>query len=339
MLRYYPKLFICLVLFHCFSAVALANGPRAVVTEKVWDFGSVEQGVRVAHKFKISNEGTGVLEIRKIAPACGCTAAVVDSNKIQPGSSTYIQTTFDTTGFRGPKEKRVSVYTNDPRNTNVVLALKADVATEVYANPARLYLADIPRGGSRSDTFIVASLASKNIKIKDVKSRSPHISVESEPYSEGGKVGSKIKVTVDGNAPLGSFRSRVTVRTTSKKDPVINIPVLADIYGEYQITPKSVSFGVLDAVALGNVVKQVSLINTSDEAVNILELKSADSQVEAKLETLEEGRRYRIKIGLKESANGIVQTRIVLKTDSKDPQQRELSLPVYAIVNLETADY
>ena len=46
---------------------------------------------------------------------------------IKPGQSSSIKATFNAGSYRGPVTKAIYVYTNDPKNSEVVLYLKADV--------------------------------------------------------------------------------------------------------------------------------------------------------------------------------------------------------------------
>ncbi|TNF72802.1 MAG: DUF1573 domain-containing protein, partial [Acidobacteria bacterium] len=52
-----------------------AAEPRAVVPETIKDFGTVQRGDRLAHRFVIRNDGDAILEITEVKPACGCTVA------------------------------------------------------------------------------------------------------------------------------------------------------------------------------------------------------------------------------------------------------------------------
>ena len=51
------------------DAAAQPAGPPAVeVVEPIFDFGRVGEGPEYVHAFNIRNTGTGVLEIKKVAP-------------------------------------------------------------------------------------------------------------------------------------------------------------------------------------------------------------------------------------------------------------------------------
>lgn len=309
--------------------------------EKVHDFGRVSQGEKLSHTFTIKNKGDSALEIKKIVTACGCTAAVVDSKLIAPGTSTSVEVTFDTEGFRGQKEKKISIYTNDSENTTLIITVKATIVADVWTQPSRLFFGSISAKSETKKSFLVLSRKEDSIKIKNIRSRSPNIEVSSEPYSKGDEIGKKVFVTLkgtnaDGRLALGGFRSRVSVTTSSKQEPVINLPVLANIYGDLKVSPKSVSFGVIKSSKLKEASQVFTITNTSSAPVNITAIENANSSITVSKEVIEEGMKYRIKVGLKAPVEGIVQSRIVIKTDNKDPKQSQLHLPVYAIIDSET---
>jgi hypothetical protein len=67
--------------------------------------------------------------IRYIRSTCGCTA-VQQGNQgvgIKPGESSSIKAIFNSGSYVGKVTKAIYVYTNDPKNSEVVLMLNADV--------------------------------------------------------------------------------------------------------------------------------------------------------------------------------------------------------------------
>src|SRR4030066_1175425 len=77
--------------------MARASGePKIKFKETVWDFGKVKQGEGLSHEFVFANEGDATLVIQKVSTSCGCTAALVSAEKIQPGKEGRIEIKFDT---------------------------------------------------------------------------------------------------------------------------------------------------------------------------------------------------------------------------------------------------
>ena len=121
--------------------------------------------------------------------------------------------------------------------------------------------------------------AQGGIKFKDVISRNKFLKVESR--NSGNQLVLDIKI-VQG-APLGDFQSRISVLTTSKETPVVNIPVIAHIYADLILDPKSINFGVLEGPLKEKVSKSAFLKNTSSNKVNICLLYTSPSPRDATL--------------------------------------------------------
>ncbi|HBE41722.1 MAG TPA: DUF1573 domain-containing protein, partial [Bacteroidales bacterium] len=69
------------------------------------------------------------LIIRHVRSTCGCTAIQQGTlgSGIKPGQSSSIKATFNSGGYKGRVTKAIYVYTNDPKNSEVVLMLNADI--------------------------------------------------------------------------------------------------------------------------------------------------------------------------------------------------------------------
>jgi len=62
---------VCIALFSLYSYSVPAQevpGPKIVLNEREFDFMEVEEGRVVKHTFRVLNEGTETLEIKKVAP-------------------------------------------------------------------------------------------------------------------------------------------------------------------------------------------------------------------------------------------------------------------------------
>jgi hypothetical protein len=89
------------------------NGIAAIkFSETEFDFGNINPGEKVAHRFVFKNTGKGDLIIKNVEPSCGCTVASFPDEPVKPGQESYIETTFDSEGFTGLNIKEIEVYTN-----------------------------------------------------------------------------------------------------------------------------------------------------------------------------------------------------------------------------------
>ncbi|MBN1925605.1 MAG: DUF1573 domain-containing protein [Prolixibacteraceae bacterium] len=112
--------------FSSLSEEELANAPVAKVDKTIFDFGTINEGEKVEHVFKLSNSGKHDLLIRNVKASCGCTA-VKHENTVKPGETTDISVVFNSRGKRGRQNKTVTVITNDPKNSTLILRVMGTV--------------------------------------------------------------------------------------------------------------------------------------------------------------------------------------------------------------------
>jgi hypothetical protein len=105
------------------------NAPSAVIDNNILDFGSVPEGEIVKHDFKLTNKGKTDLLIRNVKASCGCTA-VKNENEVKPGQTIDLKVEFNSKGKRGRQNKSVTIITNDPINSTLVLRIMGEVVNK-----------------------------------------------------------------------------------------------------------------------------------------------------------------------------------------------------------------
>jgi hypothetical protein len=107
----------------------LDNAPVFKIENKTYDLGKIKGSTQNEVEFKFTNAGKRDLMIRHVRATCGCTALQQGTlgAGIKPGESSSIKATFSSGTYSGKVTKAIYVYTNDPKNSEVVLMLSADV--------------------------------------------------------------------------------------------------------------------------------------------------------------------------------------------------------------------
>ncbi|PWD98554.1 DUF1573 domain-containing protein [Marinilabilia rubra] len=108
----------------------MAKAPVIEIDDRVFDFGEIEQGKKVSHAFMIKNNGNSKLILRKIRASCGCTAIQPEKKVIEPGESTKLVAQFNSRGMSGRQNKSVTIYSNDPKKSTLLLRLTGSVVKE-----------------------------------------------------------------------------------------------------------------------------------------------------------------------------------------------------------------
>jgi len=119
----------------------LAIAPAITIEKETYDFGKVKLGAMVEYSFVITNTGKSKLIFRKVKASCGCTATQPEKMEVEPGETTRIKATFNTTGKMGQQHKTITVITNDPKRSNVTLSIQGEVlkddAIEIKGDPKK----------------------------------------------------------------------------------------------------------------------------------------------------------------------------------------------------------
>jgi len=90
--------------------------------EMVHNFGSIQQGDKVEHKFRFKNTGKAPVVIREATASCGCTHPSYPFIPIEPGEEGFIGVMYNSTGKLGNQKPSITVKTNaKPRTYQLYL--------------------------------------------------------------------------------------------------------------------------------------------------------------------------------------------------------------------------
>ena len=313
------------------AAVEITQGPPSLeVAEATFDFGTVSEGAVVQHNFELINSGGSDLEIRQVHAACGCTAALLSQEKLGPGEKTSLQASFNTEGFFGEKVKTIRVFSNDPKQSSKVLTLKGIVKREIEVEPPRLYFGKIRKGEPKKVPLVVSVDPSSGIQLEDGLVRSEHVRLQ--PQAGSSSTRREWLVVLNDSAPVGIFRENISIKSSSKRTPVINVPIFAQIRGDLEVVPADISFGLLEGPLKEPAVKKVVFLNKGTNPVSVTSVESDSDLLKASLAKTSDPNRVEVTVTLAEGALGTIRAKIKITTDHPDEEQKNLVLPVYGIV-------
>jgi hypothetical protein len=302
------RLNLVLLLFIVAGAAATAmtaagaDQPHAVPTEPIKDFETVAKGEVIVHEFEIRNEGSAVLEIKDVRPACGCTVASYD-RKIAPGKTGKVRATVKTDNFGGPIAKSIAVFTNDPDNPKVQLVVKANVKPYVAIVPgyARYNYVQGEPVGSIEQTLWAED--GSDVEILSVKPPYEHLKVsyreatEDERNEKGKGKQWHIEVTLDPQSPVGALRDYVEIRLSHAKQKVVKIPVSGFVRPRQHITPPELDFGQLQGAALP-LRRTLHFTNFITNTIELTEIETGIAGLSGQIQssTKEDDAGYRFKL-------------------------------------------
>ncbi|MEN8248222.1 MAG: DUF1573 domain-containing protein [Bacteroidota bacterium] len=104
-----------------------AVAPKLTIVNRMFDFGTIEQGSTVTATYKLKNTGKNDLNIRKTHASCGCTIPKLPKDVLKAGEEVEMQVVFNTVGRRGNQMKSITIYSNDPKTPVQRVTLKASI--------------------------------------------------------------------------------------------------------------------------------------------------------------------------------------------------------------------
>lgn len=209
--------------------VAAWAAPVVTVPAAEHDFGTIFQGESVRHVFIFTNTGSAPLTVEKVSSSCGCTAALASAKVLAPGESGEIQTTFDSTRFRGAIKKTVYLYTNDPAQPLLHLQVKGNVREELALNPQMVNFGALAPKKAAKTTVHLVNQGHREVRLKGLETTSPELTarLSATVIPPGGQVSVELTLTPKPGQPR--FSGYVLFKADGALSHDLRIPVYADL--------------------------------------------------------------------------------------------------------------
>ena len=203
--------------------------PAVNVPAPAHDFGTVFQGESVRHVFVFANRGDAPLTIDKVSSSCGCTAALASAKVLAPGESGEIQTSFDSTRFRGAINKTVYLYTNDPAQPMVQLQIKGNVQVEVALEPQQVNFGTVAPKRTVKSTVNLINQGKQEVRLEGLETTAPELAarLSAAVVPPGGQVTVELALTPKPGQPR--FSGYVLFKAAGAINHDLRIPVYADL--------------------------------------------------------------------------------------------------------------
>ena len=103
------------------------NPPIIYLPETEHDFGQVNEGDTVKYTFRFINKGGSTLTVKDIKTSCGCTAALLSEDNLNPNQEGTIKVQLNTSHRSGKMSRTVTIHSNDPKDPAKIITIYADV--------------------------------------------------------------------------------------------------------------------------------------------------------------------------------------------------------------------
>jgi hypothetical protein len=208
------------------------------------DFGSVPRGAQLIKRFTITNIYAVRLEITEVKSGCGCVVASASTRVLEPRQSATIEVNMDARIFTGPKKVAVRVSVGPEYVSSVNLTVSANSRADVVFNPGEVSFGTVSRGQSPSQTIDVEYAGTLAWQVSEVVAKDAPVDCTlKEMYRRPGQVGYQIKVALKPDAPAGSLKHEIFLKTNDPASPLVPLLVEATVQAPLTATPSAHKLG------------------------------------------------------------------------------------------------
>lgn len=232
------------------GAVVTASAPAQHWAEKMvqgsvsHDFGTVARGALLSHKFTFKNIYAVRMEITSVKSGCGCVTATPEKRILEPRESTVIEVRMDARRFSGPKTVGVRITVGPEFISSAELKVTANSRTDIVFNPGQVSFGTVTRGQTPTQAIDVEYAGRLAWQVSEVVAREvPYTVTFKEMYRREGQVGYRLFVTLRPDAPMGTHRHDLYLKTNDPASPLVPVLVEANVQSPVTVTPETLSLG------------------------------------------------------------------------------------------------
>ncbi len=96
-------------------------------SQKIYDFGKVQEGKNSIILFKFTNKGESPYKIKNVKSSCDCTITNYPTQEIEPGETATLVVEFNSKDKMGEVNQGIVVYDNSSPNMRSILYIKGEV--------------------------------------------------------------------------------------------------------------------------------------------------------------------------------------------------------------------
>jgi len=251
----------------------------------------------------------------------------VSNREVPPGGEGSIEVTFNTGTYRGQKSKTVRVETNDPDETNITLTVSAFIEVDFDVNPRSINVGRLHKNAEFTKRIDVEGKDLSTLQLTEVKSSNEFVKAEIVIVDKDGQKVPAVDVIVKPGLPVGRIRENVTIKSNRESTPEISVGVYGEILGDISFTPQRVHFGYFPKGQEPERTVNLDII-PENLTFKITEVQDTSGVVKTAVETVEDGRHYKINLKVvPEFDQRRLSGKLLVKTDF--PGQEIIEIPLF----------
>jgi Protein of unknown function (DUF1573) len=275
------------------APVQVQQPPSAAWANKIFlnrtdhDFGTVARGAQLKYSFPIKNIYAVPLEITNVRVTCGCLSATPSKKSLKPQEEATLDVVMDGRRFSGPKSITVYLTVGPEFISTAELHVTANARSDVVFNPGEINFGVVSQGQQPVQTVDVEYAGMLDWRVKEVvkPSDAPFNVTMEEVYRkppsgpQPGRVAYKMVVKLAPDAPAGSLKHDLMLKTNDPASEVLILTVDGMLQSALRVAPNQVSLGTLK---LGET-KTFKVQVLGNRPFRITEVKTDGKEISAEL--------------------------------------------------------
>jgi hypothetical protein len=294
---------------------------RLVLETSRQDVGGCKPGETVTCQVFVRNGGMKPLTISGMTGSEGLTISGGGAKTLRPQVSIGLNCSFTAPMESGPVSHTLTIFSDDPARPSLAIELSGYVRPWLELDPVTGI-----NFGSNPHTFSISSMATityngtDSIEYLSANSSSDKFAAAIRPI---GKTGN-IMLTVSPKPPfeVGEHRATVTVETTCKPQPKVEVPVVLVQPERIVVAPEFVEVSRQRRLRTAS----VSIKNNGNEPIHILAVERSNRMIRTQFFPEPDGFSYQLQMTFLSGYVPSPGDKVVIKTDDKE--YPEIVIPI-----------
>lgn len=280
----------------------------------VHDFGAVPHGAQLKYTFKMTNIWKVPLQLTDIRVSCGCTSFKESTRLLQPNETGYLHVNMDATRFSGQKKTQIFITVGPEYISTATLTLHANARLDVVFNPGEIDFGLIHRGQTPMKSIDVEHAGDPQWAVSEINpSPSAPFKLTVEELHNRGTKGYRIFATMKPDAPAGSFKQEVLLKTNDPASPTLTFSILGNIQATLSVVPNVIQ---LTSTKIGETETKKVVVRGS-RPFRILGVDGQGDGVTANVRD-NSAETQIVEIHIQPNRAGNIQKQLVIRTDLDD---------------------
>jgi len=211
------------------------------------DFGKVAIDAPMKHTFEFHNDGSEVLEIRDVQMNPPLIVTKMTS-RVEPGKTGSVSVDLETPRQPGEFKGEVIVNFKNDALQPLVLWTTGELVPPIEFDPLAAFFVSTQRGEDKTTSIEIKNHQPDPLEIVNVIHNSSRFTTKLETLEKGQRY--RLSLTLSGNAPAGRQSEPITLVTSSRERPFLEVPTHTNINERVYTFPPAMDFETINVPAL-----------------------------------------------------------------------------------------